>query len=261
MQIHKDCFYTEIIKRCFPDANNLHKPKITGWVSPAVFIINTNNQIRVCKFNNKAIVLHNKYICDLLISHDIQIPKTTVHNIGDTWFESYEFIPEWTLQELIDNGLSQEHIFTAYKSALNIQHKISQIKIPKSTIPCCPRYIDIIKHYAKMSFTTRFFYSLSTIGKQFLMHNDIYPRNILYSPEKQQAYLIDIDSISFSNFYINSLKLFHNYPLDNYEDLATEIQKINGRKINVSLINKINKTITDANILKCKIYNLVIRQK
>ena len=91
MQIHKDCFYTEIIKRCFPDANNLHKPKITGWVSPAVFIINTNNQIRVCKFNNKAIVLHNKYICDLLISHDIQIPKTTVHNIGNTWFESYVF--------------------------------------------------------------------------------------------------------------------------------------------------------------------------
>lgn len=259
MNQYEENFYHTIIKRTFPDASNIRKPDVLGWVANAIYIIDTNNKTLVCKFNKKEIILHNEYVSNLLNYHNISIPKTTAHSLYGTWFETYTYRPEKTLHQLIQEGLSDEHIFTAYKKALEIQNKISQIDISNLSIPYCPRFIDIIKCYKNSSLYRKIFYSTSVFGKQHLLHNDIYPRNILYSPETQEVSLIDIDSISTSNFIIPAISFLHHYPCKNYDKLAQEYQNSTGHKLNIPLLRIANKTLNTPSAIKHKIIDVAKR--
>lgn len=259
MNEHDNNFYHAVIQRVFPDAHNIRTPKTVGWVAAAIYIIETDNQTLICKFNDKDIILHNKCISDLLNLHNIPVPKTTVHNLFGTWFETYKYQPDKTLHELIEEGLSNEHIFNAYKKALEIQYKISQIDISKSLIPHCPRHIDIIRRYKKMSLYRKIFYSSSILGKQYLLHNDIYPKNILYSPETQEVHLIDLDSISISNFGIPAINFIYNYPCTNYAELAKEHERLTGHKLNIPLLQYAHKLLNIPGIIKHKLLNTIYK--
>ncbi len=259
MNKHDDNFYHAVITHFFPDAHNIRKPQVLGWVAPAIYIVDTKDQTLVCKFNQQEIILHNKHISDILNSHDINIPKTTVHNLFGTWFEAYQYRPEKTLHELIENGISDEHIFIAYKKALEIQHKISQIKTSDISIPHCPRFFDIINRLGTTSLYRKIFYISSLFGKQYLLHNDIYPRNILYSPETQEVHLIDLDSIAISNLSIQAITLFRHYPCQNTNELVQEYQKLTGHKPNTKLLWCADKILHTPGAIKCKIKNIIDR--
>ena len=261
MKKHNYNFYYTNIKRAFPDATNIRKPKITGWGSDAIFIIDTQNKTNICKFNHKNIILHNKYISDILNKNNISVPKTTVHNFDQTWFETYEYRPEKTLHELIIDGLSDQHIFLAYKSALEIQYKISQIDLSQIYNQKHPRYVDIIKYYDTMPTYIKLVYTASALGKQYLLHNDIHPKNILYSPESEQAYLIDLDSIAISNFDMPSLSFLRNYPLRNYDELSVAYKCITREKFNTLYIKILNKAINMPGAIKSRLSNFLFRHR
>ena len=261
MTKHDDNFYHAVIKHAFPDAHNIRQPKTVGWVAPAIYIIDTADQTLICKFNHQDIILHNKHISDILTHHNIPIPKTVVHDMFGTWFETYQYRHEKTLHELIENGISDEHIFTAYKKALEIQHKISQIDTTKTIIPHCPRYFDIIKRYPHLSLYHKIQYYMSVLGKQYLLHNDIHPKNILYSPETREAYLIDLDSISTSNFGTYAFRFVRDYPGKNYDELAQEYQRLTGHRINIPAIQYAYKILTIPGKIKRKLTSIIDKQK
>lgn len=261
MSKHDDNFYHAIIKRTFPDAHNIRKPHVLGWVAPAIYIVDTQDQTIICKFNQQEIILHNKHISDLLTAHNIDVPKTTAHNLFGTWFETYQYNPEKTLHELIENGISDEHIFIAYKKALEIQQKISQINISDLSIPHCPRFFDIVNCCETTSLYRKIFYLSSLFGKQHLLHNDIYPRNILYSPETHEVHLIDLDSIAISNMGVQAISFFRNYPCQDTEKLMQEYQHLTGHKPNPKILWCADKILHAPGSIKRKIKDIIDRCK
>ena len=55
MNKHDDNFYHAVITHFFPDAHNIRKPQVLGWVAPAIYIVDTKDQTLVCTTNISAI--------------------------------------------------------------------------------------------------------------------------------------------------------------------------------------------------------------
>lgn len=259
MKQHSDKFYHYLIRKTFPNVQNIRKPKIIGGFAP-VFVATINNQDIVCKFNSKDLIIHNKYISTLLHMHRISVPQTTVHNIKNYWFETYPYNPSKTLHELIQNGLSKEHIYTAYKNILEIQNQLLQLNIKTIKMPTCPYYIDVINTQLQantnpsIAYLKRTLYSLGQYGEQHICHNDIQPKNILYSPETQTSYLIDLDAVSICNKNISLINLLRNYPLDNTNELLNFYGEITGVPVNKTLLKTTSKLLNIPNIIYSKIH-------
>ena len=98
------------------------------------------------------------------------------------------------------------------------------------------RYFDIIKLY-DIPFYKKLLYRLSLPGKQLMLHNDLQPKNILYSPETKQISLIDMDSIGCSNFGFFMLRFFNYYPQNNKKIIYNEVAKIFNRRLNPVTLN------------------------
>ena len=77
MSKHDDNFYHAVIKHTFPDAHNIRKPHVLGWVAPAIYIVDTQDQTIICKFNQQEIILHNKATLSAKVQHHV-VTRTKV---------------------------------------------------------------------------------------------------------------------------------------------------------------------------------------
>ena len=243
MQHHTPDFYHAAIKVTFPNSWNIRKPEVCGAHSP-VFLVDTPDGTQVCKFNDPNIVMHNRTVSNLMQMYDIPTPQTKVHAYMDSWFETYPYCPDKTLHEYIVNAqITSDHIFDAYKQAIDIQRKISQIP-PIEFRPQSGRYFaDIFKTCMRwnMKRIMADAYALaakhmSQYGEAKLLHNDIHAKNILIDDKFNVTRIIDLDAIAVCNDDFSVLQTFRSYPLNNYGEYMDYYEDTMGRKLNRTVI-------------------------
>ena len=256
---HPESFYHAIIKQVMPNTSHIDTPQVTGIVAP-VFIVDCQGKKTTFRFNHPSIIQHNKYISDLMRVHNIPMPHTQAYYLDGVWFETYQYIPYKTLYELIHDGISDNHIYHAYKSAIDIQKKLLEINIKNIHIPQCPRYIDIINKQLEIvpmlgtALLKRMLYNAATFGEQRLCHNDIHSKNILYSPETKQTYLIDLDAVATCNPNIGLINILRNYPLSDKNKLLDYYNSVTCTTVSRPAITAASKIINIPNVLKSKIH-------
>ena len=223
------------IGHVYHGAKNIRCPNVPGMVAP-VFLADVNNKTIVCKFSDEAIIKKNLIISDLMNEYQIPAPKLKMHSYRGAWFEAYEYIPIKTLQEHIENGISEQHLMNAYAQAIKIQNKISQI--PTSDfLPTKYRYhAEILAMHLQSSQSPfamykRFLARNAMAGHQILLHCDIHPKNILYSPETGQVFLIDLDAVGLCNETFSVLKMLYQSPLKNHDELMNIYEAETGRQL------------------------------
>jgi aminoglycoside phosphotransferase (APT) family kinase protein len=243
MAHHSEEFYHSAIKSAFPNSWEIRKPVICGQHSP-VFLIDTPDGTKVCKFNAPEIVYHNRSAAQLLAMNDIPVPQTKVHAYMDAWFESYPYCMDKTLQEYInDANITNQQIFEAYKQAIDVQKKISEID-PIEFRPRSGKYFsDVFKTCMRWNMKNMMadFYAavarhMSQYGEPRLLHNDIHAKNILINPEYKLTRIIDLDAIALCNDDFSVLQTFRSYPLDNYDEYMDYYESVMGRKLNRAII-------------------------
>ena len=250
-------FFHAAIKNSYPDACDIRQPIIMGAIAP-VFLADVGKDTIVCKFNRRDMIFHNKFVSDLLRFHDIPAPRTHVHAYLNTWFESYVYNPNKTLHELMNGGLSENHVFNAYSRVFELQKKISEIDPVVFTPNRFSFYKEILEMQTEptnnviLRMYRQFFRHMSKSGRQIILHNDIHDKNILYSPETKQAYLIDLDAVSLCNENFTMLTTLQRYPLNNFWDVLDEYERVTGHKIDKNMIMASKKTMTTLKAVKAK---------
>lgn len=237
---HSQEFYHAAIKVAYPDACDIRHPALTGMTAP-VFLADVNTTTRVFKFNFAPLVFKNKIASNLLQEYDIPVPCTKIHAYLDTWFESYEYCPLKTLQEHINAGIDDKTIFNAYTKTIEIQNKIANIS-PREFVTHKLRYYhDILGLFAKrrpfpINLYQKSLNAMSRMGKMKILHNDIHPGNILYSPDNNTVRLIDLDAVALCNENFTMMTTLQRYPLNDIDALMGAYRKICGRRLDDNAI-------------------------
>ena len=268
MNLHTDEFYTAAIKNIYPNSWDVRKPAVPGGVNP-VFLCDTSSGTKVCRFSNSDIVFRNRYVSDLLTMYEIPVPKTQVYAYLDTWFESYDYCHAPTLHERIQEGISNADVFNIYKQATDMQRKISQIR-PEYFKPTRYKYMhEVFCATQKMrvnpilAYTYGFIHRLcSNSGNVYLLHNDIYDKNMLVDETHSLARLIDLDAVALCNESFSVMMTLRMYPLANHCEYMDYYEDTMQRKINreaimtgLKILNTIRKPQVALNRLLWHGYN------
>ena len=248
-------FYHTAIKTEFPDAENITLPTIPGKVA-RVFIFQTQNGPRVCRFNDGPIIMRNYKFTHELYNFGAPIKPTRPHVYLGQYFESYEYDPHPTLRETI-KIMSPSEINDTYKSALCIQAQLASfptkcfddkqfgtrfMDVYNMTMPHCV-------NNGVMRYLYRALYKHFSGGNQmYIMHTDLTPSNMLISDDKRNIVrLIDFDAISICNENLAIFGMLRCYPLDDINGFIEYYQDISGHILNhreiTRMLNLFKKTL------------------
>lgn len=239
MQHLSNEFYHAAIKNAYPDADYITLPNISGKVA-RVFVFQTGNGTRVCRFNEQPIIARNYKITNMLYDYGFCVKPTTPHVYLGQYFESYDFDPHKTLSETLPY-MSEAEINDAYKRALCIQAQLASFPVEKFNQVNNSHFLDVynitMPHYVDNEFM-RYLYRtlykrLSTNANMCLIHCDLTPANILMSENRRDiTHLIDFDSISICDENIAIFGMLRRYPLPNVEELIQYYQDVSGHNLN-----------------------------
>lgn len=237
MQKHSTEFYHTAIKSLYPDATNIRTPDVPGGISP-LFLADTANGTQVCKFNDADIVRRNHIISGALNSYGVPVPRTQTHAYQDAHLETYEYCPEKTLFEHINNDMSDDKIFGIYTQILNALHQMTQVDIDSLNLGDKKHFSDIYIANTRNNLPLKlvlpysvFVNLMSRPGKQYLIHNDINTKNVLATSDGKLARILDLDPISVGNEVFAILILLRYCPLDAHKTLMEYYQDISGHKL------------------------------
>jgi len=250
----------QAIKHVCHDAKNIRFPDVEGKVAP-VFLADTQNKTLVFKFSDEQIVKKNLMASQLMRQYDIKMPDINIHQYQGTWFEVYQYNPIKTLYEQMQSGLSMKHIFAAYSNAVHIQYQISQIPVSDFRPVRYRTYSEILlNHVQNMPFPIAVYRKIlaynARMGRQMVLHNDVHPGNILYSPETGETHLLDLDAVGVSGEQFAALKMVYQYPLENYGDILDVYELISGHKLNRLMINAACKMMENLHQKRQQIINV-----
>ncbi len=239
-----DSFYHDAICNIFPDAHHIRRPDVPGMVSP-VFLVDTQQTTRVCKFNEPAVLARNAWVARILNDHDVPAPRTSVHGQDNVWFESYSYCPDKTLYEHITLSNPDVCTFNAFQNILSLEHKISQIDVNEFR-PSRYRYFYEV-HRSNMknlfssslaSFYSTFTYLLSQYGTLRLFHNDLHAKNVLTPNGNNISRILDLDAVALGNenFCLTTLLRQYPGPESDYKHLLNFYEELVRRKVNRRVI-------------------------
>ena len=254
MQKLSNDFYHAAIKTAFPDADEIQTPSISGKVAQ-VFTFQTCDGPRVCRFNEKPIIMRNQKITQILYDYGAPIKPTHPHVYLGQYFESYEYDPHPTLREKIKT-MTPSEISDTYKSALCIQSYMTTV--PTKIFDKVPNmhFMDVYRitmpHYISngiMQYLYNSLYKHFSIGKNmYILHNDLTPNNMLVSNNRREIVrLIDFDAISICNENLAIFGMLRRYPLNNPNEFIEYYQDVSGHTLNrraiINMLNLFKKTL------------------
>lgn len=254
MQKLSDEFYHTAIRNKFPDAENIKNPNVPGK-DARVFLFQTQNGPRVCRFNEAPIIVRNYKLTHELYDFGVPIKPTVPHVYLGQYFESYEYDPHPTLRECIKT-MSTQQIHDTYKSALCIQQYISSFPTQNIDKFAGTHFMDVyninMPHHVNnriMQHMYRTLYKHFSVGKQmYVMHGDLTPSNMLVSDDRHSIVrLIDFDAISICNENMAIFGMLRQYPLDDIDEFIEYYQDISGHTLNrreiIRMLNLFKKTL------------------
>lgn len=264
-------FYHAAIRTEFPDADDIRTPKTRGQVA-RVFIFQTQNGMRVCRFNDKPIIARNHKLTNILYNYGVPINPTQPHVYLGQYFESYQFDPHQTLNETI-KCMSNMEITNTYKSALCIQAYLASFPVQNFNHIDGARFMDVynmtMPHYITnrtMRYLYRTLYKHFSIGKNMcIMHSDLTPSNMLIADNHQSIVrLIDFDAISICNENLAIFGMLRRYPLANVNEFIEYYQDVSGHSVNrreiIGMLNLFRKTLDIRNYVNKFTFADMIKQ-
>lgn len=266
MQILSNEFYSAAIKNAFPDAEEIKTPNIPGKVA-RVFVFQTKDGLRVCRFNEKPVIERNHKLTNLLYDYGAPIKPTKPHVYLGQYFESYEFDPHQTLTETMPH-MSNMEISDTYKSAMCIQAYMASFPIQKFNQISDANFMDVynvtMPHYVSnsvMRYLYRTLYKHFSVGKNMcIMHSDLTPSNMLVSDDKRSIVrLIDFDALSICNENLAIFGMLRQCPLANTNDFIEYYQDVSGHQLNlheiINMLNLFKKTLEFRNYANSFTFN------
>ena len=229
-----DGFYISAIKTAINGAHDIRTPSVKGGVC-RVYFADTEFGPTVFRFSSKELTEHNTNIGKLLHQKGISAPLSNVHTYSDLWFETYRYNPDETLFETINTGIDKQQIKNIYNQLINIQIKMSEIPLTIVPLTKLSKYPDLFQAMSRFtlppllsSVYTNIIKTVLLPGKKRLVHNDLNPKNVLITPDKNVSGILDLDSVGISNENFAMMMLMRYYPfvadygelLDYYEDNA-----------------------------------------
>ena len=266
MQKLSDEFYQTAIKSVFHDAVEIRAPVVPGIVAK-VFIFQTKNGPRVCRFNEKTLVERNQKLTKILYDYGTPVKLIKAHEYKGQYFESYEFDPHQTLKEALPD-MSETEIIDTYKSVLRIQANLVRFPIEKFSQIDNAHFMDVYKitmpqyiNNGLLRYLYRTIYKHFSVGKNTCVaHNDLTPANMLVSDDHHNIVrLIDIDSISICNENMAIFSMLRFYPLSNFKEIIEYYQDISGHKLNSHEIMYMSKLFRETAYFRNRLNNFTFR--
>lgn len=239
MQKLSNEFYSAAIKTVFPDAENITTPNVVGHVAN-VFMFQTENGPRICRFNEHNIIERNYKLTHILYDMGAPIMPTNPHVYLGQYFESYEYDPHPTLHETMKT-MTKNQIIDAYKSAICVQGHLASLPVQKFSTLRDVHFMDVynktMPHYVDNKMMQRLYsimYKHFAVGKNmYIMHSDLTPANMLVNDDKNGiCKLIDFDAISICNEDMAIFGMLRRYPFNNVNEIIEYYQDITGHDLN-----------------------------
>ena len=238
MNKHSDDFYCAAIKNIYQNSWSIRKPLVQGGVCP-LFLVDTPDGTKVCRFGEKEMVARNKLVSDLLTFHDIPVPYTRTHAFLDMYFESYDYCADKTLYEHILSGMPSKVVDNVYNQVFDIQRRISQIPSSDFMPDAGRTWTDVFSICKKMVIPASLvevysvmFRLFADSGKLQLLHNDVNPKNLLVDDKGNLTKLIDLDCITMCNESFSVFLMIKRAKPEKRIQILKNYEKIVGRSVN-----------------------------
>lgn len=245
-------FRSAIIHK-YPNAKNLRFPPISGSKRNVIFA-NINNKVCVFKFGEQDIINKNAKISKIYLDAGIPVPKITVGQFQNIFFEEYEQLPGTTLFEAVKNGITANKIRQIYREILDNFAKMCEIapqtleNTPFQHIHCVTKS-DVTNvnnaTLGKICMALVYIMNSGTNADNAVFHSDITPKNTVVSSDGHLVGFLDTDSIAVSNINYAFGAMATKYQQLGFEitELFDYFEKISNKKINRTRI----KTMANAN--------------
>ena len=196
--------YINAIRNIRPDTTNITVPNISGSHGN-VFIADTNDGKLVFKSNRIQMIQKNVLASGMMKRLDIPAPDlATTKSIGrykKQYFEVYPYVHDKTLYEHIGNGMKSEIIQKSFFEMADILAKMSKFPVDQYNALRYTHAHQITS--ANISDTTNLimgkFYQAAVImlniGKQYVMHFDMTPKNTVVNDRGEIQHVLDLDAV------------------------------------------------------------------
>lgn len=235
-------FYTSAITAKYPNAQNLRTPTICGTKQNVIFA-DINNKTHVFKFGNPAIIKKNAAISKTYLDFGIPVPRITMEQHQDLFFEEYEVLAGKTLFEAINEGMPEDKIKHIYREILKNIAKM-QLILPyalrnqqNNSIHLVAReHVTNVNNAVLGNICMALIYIVN-LGKQqdtAVLHSDITPKNVVVSSDGHLVGFLDLDSVAVANINYTFGAMASKYQQMGFDisELCDYFEKISNTKLN-----------------------------
>lgn len=240
---NSDFFHTAI-KNSYPNATNIRHPEACPS-GKRIFVADTRKRgTIVCKFVDSRIAMRDKKISERLTAKRFPVPRININGYIAQWYEVYDFNPNRTFAQHINDHMDDDKIFETYKQALDFQARLADCSLDDIYSPVGKYFYDVYKitaPIARPKVLTNIYSVMIKILSQCnnvrLVHCDLKPANIICKKDGSLDQVIDITGIALASEEFAMISLLHDFPLpDMSDDLMNYYDKITHRKLDRQFI-------------------------
>ena len=168
--------------------------------------------------------MRDKQISAQLTSAGFPVPKLSTHAYIAQWYEVYNYNPNQTLKQHIQNHLSDDKIFETYKQVLDFQAKLAESSLDYIYSPVGKYFYDVYKISPTTARPEVLFTNIIRAASQYhnvrLVHCDLHPDNIICKEDGSLDQIIDITGIALASEEFAMISLLDNFP---FPDMTEEL--------------------------------------
>ena len=241
MSSNSSDFFYAAIKNNYPSACNIRHP-LSCPPDKHIFIADTRKRGPIiCKFIDSRLAMRDKQISAQLTSAGFPVPKLSTHAYIAQWYEVYNYNPNQTLKQHIQNHLSDDKIFETYKQVLDFQAKLAESSLDYIYSPVGKYFYNVYKISPTTARPKVLFTNIIRAASQYhnvrLVHCDLHPDNIICKKDGSLDQIIDITGIALASEEFAMISLLDNFPFpDMTEELMDYYDQITHRKLDRKFI-------------------------
>ncbi len=201
-------FYHHAILSVSRSIKSVTQPVVSGCNSRVFIVEDAKGNKTVFRFDYRANAHRDYDVSQILLAHQINAPRVSLHLYQGQFFETYPYLPGRTLQEQLTTRhdwreINRHDIFTEIAWQMK---KIADIPVRdfknienKDCSSVARTNILDATHNSILGYAIKYGTMLLNSGEQCVCHCDLTPQNVIWDKDGRISAVLDLNAVSIAN--------------------------------------------------------------